>query len=163
MRKSCAAGWRASSAAAPRRTTLWRTSPPTASWTPPRPLTTPPGRTWTWTWCSGGSTAVKARWGSRCCMPSSTGSRPRTTGRSFWPTWKAAPRSGRHCGWSWPGWGSAKEGTACPGSCSPRWSANFPWRPSTRCWPGCPWPFCCCFPSSPGWGPGCSWRPCAGT
>ena len=45
----------------------------------------------------------------------------------------------------------------------PRWSVSFPWRPSTRCWPGCPWPVWCWCPSSPGWEAGCSWFLCAGT
>ena len=163
MGKSCAGGCWTSSAAGPRRTTPWRTSPPTASWTPPRPSTTPPGRTWTWTWCSGGSTAARAPWGSRCCTPSSTGSRPRPAGRSSSPTWRPAPRSGRPCGSSWPGWGSAGAATACRNFSSPRWSASSPWRPSTRCWPGCPWPVWRWFPSSPGWEAGCSWFLCAGT
>ena len=87
-------------------------------------------------------------------MPSSTGSRPRTTGRSFWPHLESRPQEREALWLVLARLGKRKGGYSLPGFLfTPGGVPASPGAPSTRCWPGCPWPFCCCFPSSlAGWG-----------
>ena len=72
---------------------------------------------------------------SKSCIGSSTGWSPCRSGKGFCPIYRQTLRSGKNCGFCWPGWGNGAAIMGCRISFSAPWKCLCPWGHSTAVCP----------------------------